>query len=390
MKEGHNSFSLVIFYLGAFLSPLLAARLRVPAAVAEILFGILIGENGLRLVQPAAFTDFLSQLGITFLMFLVGTEIDFNHIRREGLRSVLVSVVVAAGILGTGVALARLGGFSPFLGLALRAMSCGILLVALVERGLQKTRLGQLLLLVGSVGEFLTLFALTGFNLVYRFGIGPQLVVEIGRALFLFLAAYVLLALLRVLVWWAPKRFQRLVDSHDPSEIGVRAGFVLMLSLAALASLVGMEAILGSFLAGALFSFVFRQRGVLDAKLSAVGQGFFIPIFFIHVGTAFNAHALADPMSAVKTVLLLAGASLLSKGLPLLLLRLLGVPLRQIVAGAFLLSSPLTLLVAVAALGKNIGILDERGSASLILLAILSGIVFPTVFKLLLGAKPPA
>ena len=174
MKEGGGSFSLVIFYLGAFMSPLLAARLRVPAAVAEILFGILIGANGLGLVQPAPFTDFLSQLGITFLMFLVGTEIDFNHIRREGFRPVLVSVLVAAGILGTGVALARLRGLSPFLGLALGAMSCGILLVALVERGLQKTRLGQLLLLVGSVGEFLTLFALTGFNLVYRFGVGPQ------------------------------------------------------------------------------------------------------------------------------------------------------------------------------------------------------------------------
>ena len=388
MKEANHSFSLVLVYLGAFVSPLLAARLRVPAAVAEILFGILIGVNGLGLVEPAPFTTFLSQLGITFLMFMVGTEIDFNHIRREGVRPVLVSALVAAGILGMGVTLARVRGWTPFMGLALGAMSCGILLVALVETGMQKSRLGQLLLLVGSVGEFLTLFALTGFNLVYRFGVGPQLIVEIGRALVLFIAAYLLLSLLRVLVWWAPNRFQRLVDSNDPSEIGVRAGFVLMLSLAALASLVGMEAILGAFLAGTLFSFVFRQRGVLDAKLSAVGQGFFIPLFFIHVGLSFNGRALSDPVSAVKTVLLLAGASLLSKALPLFLLRLLGVPLRHILAGAFLLSSPLTLLVAVAALGQNLGILDQRSSASLILLAILSGIVFPTCFKLLVGARP--
>jgi len=387
MSEGRSAVSLVIVYLGAFISPLFAARLRVPGAVAEILFGILVGVSGLGLVQPAPFTDFLAQLGITFLMFLVGMEIDFNHIRREGFWSVAVAVVVAASILGMGAVVSHLFGWPPFFALVLGAMSCGILLVALVETGLQKTRLGQLMLLVGSVGEFLTLFALTGFNLVHRFGIGTQLVIEIGRALILFLAAYLMLALLRVLVWWAPHRFERLVDHHDPSEIGVRAGFVLMLSLANLASLVGMEAILGSFLAGALFSFVFRQKEALDAKLSAVGQGFFVPLFFIHVGVSFDRHALTDPLSVVKMVLLLAGASLVSKAVPMILLRVLGVPFRQVLAGSFLLSSPLTLLVAVVALGKNLGILDQRSSASVILLAIISGITFPTCFKLLVGSQ---
>jgi Kef-type K+ transport system membrane component KefB len=174
-------------------------------------------------------------------------------------------------------------------------MSCGILLVALVETGQQKSRLGQLLLLVGSIGEFLTLFGLAGFNLMHRFGAGWRLVLEVGRALVLFIVAYLLLSLLRLLVWWAPHHFERLVHADDPSEIGVRAGFVLMLSLSTLASLVGLESILGSFLAGALFAFVFRQRGALDAKLSAIGQGFFIPLFFISVGVTFDVHVLANP-----------------------------------------------------------------------------------------------
>ncbi len=385
MTESRDAASLVVMYVGAFVSPLLAARLRLPAAVIEILLGLLVGVSGLQLVHTTPFTSFLSHLGITFLMFLVGAEIDFNHIRREGLRSVLIASIAAAGILLTGVALARLLRFPPYLGLVLGAMSCGILLVALVETGQQKSRLGQLLLLVGSIGEFLTLFGLAGFNLMHRFGAGWRLVLEVGRALVLFIVAYLLLSLLRLLVWWAPHHFERLVHADDPSEIGVRAGFVLMLSLSTLASLVGLESILGSFLAGALFAFVFRQRGALDAKLSAIGQGFFIPLFFISVGVTFDVHVLANPISIIRMVALLAGASLLSKALPLLLIRLLGVPLRQVFAGAFLLSSPLTLLVAIAALGRDLGILDAAGSGAVILLAIVSGVIFPVGYKQLLG-----
>jgi len=390
MSESRDAASLVVLYVGAFVSPLLAVRLRLSPAVIEILLGLLVGVSGLQLVHTTPFTSFLSHLGITFLMFLVGAEIDFNHIRREGLRSVIIATLAAAGILLSGIGLARLLGFPPYLGLVLGAMGCGILLIALMEAGQLKSRLGQLLLLVGAIGEFLTLFSLAGFNLMHRFGVGWRLALEAGRALVLFVVAYLLLALLRLLVWWAPHHFERLVHADDPSEIGVRAGFVLMLSLASLASLVGLESLLGAFLAGALFAFVFRQRGALDAKLSAIGQGFFIPLFFISVGVTFDVRALANPMTLVRTVALLAGASLLSKAVPLLLFRILGVPLRQIAAGAILLASPLTLLVAIAALGRNLGILDAAESSAVILLAITSGVIFPIGFKLLIGKSSQA
>lgn len=392
-----EALSLVLFYLGAFLSPLLAGRLGLPAAVAEILYGLVLGQSGLRLLQRTSFIDFLAQLGFIFLMFLVGMEIDFNQLKRQGRGRLLLAAGVAGAILLSGILLARLAGLAPFLGLALGAMSVGVLLVVLAESGRLREPLGQTFLLVGSIGELLTLVGLTGYDLGHRFGLSLALVGQVLKAMLLFAAVYIVLVVLRLLVWWAPHAFQRLVRAHDTSEVGVRAGFVLMLSMAALATLVGLEAILGAFLAGALFSFVFRGRGTLEVKFSAVAQGFFVPIFFIHVGVGFDASALGDPREVGSQVLQLLGLALLAR-LPTLLLATAGLPLRQVMGGALLLAAPLTLLVAVAALGRELGLLDARTQSSVILLAMLSGVIFPVGFRLLMrvgavrggpGAKQP-
>jgi len=379
--------SLLLFCVGAFLAPLVSAKIRLPVSVLEIVFGLAVGASGLGVLEPTAFTQFLSDLGFTVLMFLVGMEIDFTHIEREGARHLLLAALVVVGILSTGGLIARQAGWPLFLALVLGAMSVGILLVVLKEVGASQTRLGQTLLLVGSIGEFVTLAALTAYDLVHQHGFGLPLLDAALQALLLFAAAYALLSLLRLLVWWFPDRFERWVERRGPSELGVRAGLVLMLSLVALAAAAGLEAILGAFLAGALFSFVFRQKSYLETKLGALGQGFFIPLFFIHVGVTFDARALADGTGALKMFGLLAGASLLTKLLPSLLLLLGGFSLRQVVAGAFLLAAPLTLLVATAAIGRRIGVLDPTLASSIVLLAIVSGVVFPACFKALLGAS---
>ncbi len=377
--EPSDGLSLVVFYLGAFLMPLLAARVNVPSAVLEIVYGLAVSALAITHETPA--TDFLAELGFIYLMFLVGMEIDFNRIEREGARTILVASLVAMLILGGGVAVVALLEMPLFMGLVLGAMSVGVLMVALVEIGASRTRWGQVILLVGSVGELFSLLALAIYDLAAAHGVSWELALAALEAMLLFLVAFALLASLRLLVWWFPHSFQRWVREEDPSELGVRFGFVLMLGLATLAASAELEPILGAFLAGLLFAFVFRQTGPLETKLVALGQGFFVPIFFINVGVTFDWGALGDPASLARTVLTLAGLSLLVKLVPTLLLVVLRIPLRAVVAGSFLLATPLTLLVAIAALGREIGVLDAGTSAAVILLAIVSGVLFPTVFK---------
>jgi Kef-type K+ transport system membrane component KefB len=390
--EPADAVSLVILYTGAFLTPLIAGRLHLPAAVGEILFGVAVGSAGLGWVHPTDFTEFLSRLGFLFLMFLVGMEIDFNRIERGGRGRLALAALVAAFTLGTAALVAWQLGYSLFLAIILGAMSVGIVLVAVVEAGVSQTRFGQMVLLVGSIGEVLTLVSLTAFNLVYRFGIGQKLVEEIVKALLILPVAYAVLSVLRLSVWWFPHNFRRWVHIDDPSEIGVRAGFGLMLSLAALAGWVGLEPIMGAFLAGTLFSFVFRGKGVLETKLSAVGQGFFVPLFFISVGLSLDLGALGDVDTVARALMFLAAASLLAKLLPSFLLMFVGFRVREVTAAAFLLATPLTLLVAAASIGEQLGILDAGMSSTVVLFSILSGVAFPTTFKLLASrfSPPPA
>jgi Kef-type K+ transport system membrane component KefB len=381
-----EALTLVVFYSGAFLMPLLASRVHVPAAVAEIVFGLAIGAAGIVHQGPA--TAFLAELGFIYLMFLVGMEIDFNRIEREGRKTVLIAFLVATLILILAAYIAERLDMPPFMALVIGAMSVGVLMVALVESDASKTRWGQILLLVGSIGEFLTLLTLTGYDLVHQHGVGSELAAAALRVILLFVVALALLATMRLAVWWFPHSFQRWVREEDPSELGVRFGFVLMLGLTALAAWVGLESIIGAFLAGILFAYIFRETGVLETKLVALGQGFFVPIFFINVGVTFEWAALGDVSTLGRALLVLGAASLVAKFVPSVLLLLLGLRVRTVVAGAFMLATPLTLLVAIAALGREIQVIDAATSAAVILLAIVTGVIFPTLFKLIAPKRP--
>ena len=274
-----------------------------------------------------------------------------------------------------------------FLVLVIGAMSLGLVLATL--RGLDLTRrpIGQLILLVGTLGEFLTLILLTVGDIGAVHGFGADLFLAVGKLALVFVSAWAVLVLLRTLLWWFPDSFSRVVASKDASEIGVRASLALMLAFVAVAALLGVETILGAFLAGALFSFVFREKRVVEEKLASIGFGFFIPIFFIDVGMSFDLGGLTG-VEVWRELGFVAGASLLAKVLPCLLLLAAGLRFRETLGSGVLLAAPLTLLVAESRIGLEIGAIDATTSLTIVLFALLSAILFPVSFRLLAGRRP--
>lgn len=381
---GTEQTTLLVIALGAFLVPLLSGRVGVPAAVGEIVFGLLVGPFVLGAVQETPFFDFLAEFGFAFLMFLAGLELDFASLERRGGGMLWVSGAVAGLTIGLAFLAASLMGWPPFFGIVLGAMSIGIVIVALREVGAARSDFGQTVILVGSAGEFLTILIFSLYGIVSRYGTGLEFVFELLKLLAVFLVAWGVLQTLRLLVWWFPSQFSRMVEIEDPSEIGVRAGLALMIAFFAVSELLGMEPILGAFLAGALFSFVFREKGILETKLAGLGHGFFIPVFFIHVGVSFDLGALANPriIPLLSQVLALSLAVKLVAVLPLALM---GFRPRYITGAGLLLATPLTLLIAIAALGLELGALNELQSAAVILTAAISALVFPTVFRKIAG-----
>ncbi len=372
--------TLLLITIGAFIVPILSGRIGVPAAVGEIVFGILVGPHVLAAVSEGEFFNVLAEFGFAFLMFLAGLELDFASLERRGKRVLVLGAIAAAAIVGPAFAGAYAMGWSPFFGVVVGAVSIGLVLVSLRETGQARSDFGQTVILVGSIGEFLTIIIVTVYDIVSSVGVGLRFVLEIVGLAGVFVVAYVVLKTLRLLVWWFPVQFSRFIDIDDPSEVGVRAGLALMIAFVAVTGLLGMEAILGAFLAGALFSFVFREKGILETKLAGIGHGFFVPVFFIHVGVEFDLGALGTP--AIYPML--AGVVLVSlavKAIASTALFAIGLGFRQVAGAALLLASPLTLLVAIAEIGLDLGALTELENATVILAAIVSGLVFPTAYK---------
>lgn len=372
--------SLFMLSLGAFAVPLLCRPIRLPASIGEIAFGVLVGPQVLHLVHEGSFLRTLAELGVLMLMFMAGLELDFRALEQAGVRPIFRSLGQVAIIFCFCVFVATLCNWPTFVGLALATMSIGLLVALLQESGLMKHPQGQHWLLLGSLGEFTSILVATGVNAHYRAGgLNAEFVRQFSQLGLVFLLAYLLLLLLRNAVWWKAEAFGRLVETHDPSEVGVRAGMALMFVFVAVSASLHIEPILGSFMAGALFSFVFRHRGPLELKFFGLANGFFVPVFFISVGLHFDLRRAlqSEPLLFVQMLATMFAARFLA----MVLLPRIGSSWKERMAGALLLTCPLTLMVVFADVGLRLELLTQAQQSTLILLVIITAIVFPWVAR---------
>ncbi len=376
--------TLIVVGLAAFLLPLAAGRFGLPAVVLEILFGILVGPV-LGIVQPDTFLAALAGLGFLLLLFLSGFEIDVSTFERQGWRPILAGLAVFGGTLALAFLATQLLGLGIFVTLVLATTSVGLVVPTLRSSRRIATPLGQDILIAALLADFLTLLAVTVVALLAQFGVSYQLLALPAFAV----VVGGVLVLIRRAAWWWPERFARLFDEDDPDELGIRFSLALMLVFVGVAIVVGIEPILGAFLAGTSFAAVFRNRESLDRKLSGFAYGFLIPIFFINVGLRFEIGAVGD-LSTIGLVVLLLVIAALVKVIPALLLVLRRHTLREAVGAGFLLSARLSLIIVVAELGVQLDLLDARMEAVIVLLAAATATVGPAMFRWLLPAPEPA
>ena len=393
---------LLITGLAAVVPPLAnrLRRLAIPIVVGEIIAGIVIGRSGFDLVQMSPVLHFLSEFGFGFLMFLAGLEVDFNLLsspRRPGRGSRLIGPLpMAIGMLFLTIAIASLGAFAleragmirntSLFGLILSTTSMGVVLPVLKERHLLATNYGQYLLIAASIADLVTLVLLT------------VVIAVVSQGLTLDLLLILVLLLVFALVARVGKRFAgirtlaKVVEdlSHATAQFRVRGAFALMVAMVVLAEALGGELILGAFLAGAVVGLMAGpEDSVLREKLDAIGFGFFIPIFFIMVGVNFNLRGLLDSRATMLSVPVLVALAYAVKILPALLLRL-RFTWRETFAGGMLLSSRLSLIIAVSAIALDIGAINEAVNAAVILVAVITCTVSPMAFNAIHREQPGA
>ena len=177
------------------------------------------------------------------------------------------------------------------------------------------------------------------------------------------------------------------------AQIRVRAALVLLVGFAALAETLGLEAILGAFIAGAIVSLADRDEVMTHPdfrrKLEAVGFGFFIPAFFVTSGVRFDLDALTASASSLLMVPIFLLALLAARGLPAIVYRRV-LDARHTAIAGLMQATSLPFIVAATAIGSELGLIDAAGSAALIGAGLLSVLLFPLGGLLLLRRAEPA
>lgn len=377
---GSEAPTIILIATAAFLLPMLGRRLQMPPVVLEILFGILIGPV-FGWVHSTELISFLAEIGLLLLLFLAGFEIELEVFEKQGAVPVVVGLAIYGLTVAGSITASLLLGVGLFVALVLATNSVGVIIPTLRGSRLISRPLGQDILVAALLADILTLLAVTVFALVSQHGVGWRL----WSVPLFFLVAGTALVGLRRAAWWYPERFRQLFASDDPEEMGVRSSLALMLVFAGLALALGIEAILGAFLAGTAFAAVFRHRGGLDQKLTGFSYGFFIPVFFINVGIGFQVDSIAQ-WDTLRITLGLLAAALAVKIIPSLLLVFRGHSVRESLASGALLSARLSLIIAIAELGVELDLITADMESSIILLAAVTATLAPTLFRLIMPA----
>jgi Kef-type K+ transport system membrane component KefB len=347
--------SLAVVMAVAFVSRLLLGlfpRVRVPGVVAEIVLGIVVGPNVLGWARADEPVKLLATIGVAFLLFLAGLELDVDHLRGPILR-------VAGRGFAVSVALALIAGFSlsamglvknPLLvAVALTATSLGLVIPVLKEADAITTAVGQLVVAGASLGDFGAIIAL---SLLFSRDTSSS------SARFVLFGVFV--ATVAVIAWSI-----------------ARAGRSMRISqvLGAIVSIIDRDAM--------------KTHPQFHLKLEAIGYGFLIPVFFVTSGIRFDLKALLDHPSVFARVPIFLAVLVIVRGVPALFYRD-AVSDRERVAAALLQATSLPFIVTATMIGVEIGAITSSNAAALVAAGLVSALVFPALAVSFLTTAPVA
>lgn len=373
----------------AFLAPLLlgmAPRVRLPAVVAEIVAGIVIGPSVLDWVHPDEAIQILSAIGLALLLFLGGLEVEIDRLRGRLLRLSLIGLglsLILGFAIATGLKLSGLAESPLFMAIVLSATSLGLVIPLLKDAGHSNSEFGQLTIGASSIADFgavilLSLFFSKGATA------GATLILLVS---FVVLVGAIGLAIARV--GRSMRIANVLLEQQDTTaELRIRGAVLLLFAFLFLAQRLGLEVILAAFIAGAALKLLDRDLMMthpnFHLKLEAIGFGLFIPVFFVTSGLTFDLKALFANPSAFLRIPIFLVALMAVRGIPALLYRPIVGGRRAAVAG-LLQATSLPFIVAASAIGMQLGVITRVTEAALVAAGLFSVLIFPALALTLLA-----
>ncbi|PAF51542.1 cation:proton antiporter [Helicobacter sp. 13S00477-4] len=375
-----NLFIFAIIAILILIAPYVSKITRIPIVVVEMILGALAYYFGI--FKHSEGFNIVAEVGFLFLMFLCGMEVDLRGFRQLGktfLKRAGVYFTVLYVIATLMVLLLRL---PPIYIAAFPVMSLGMIMALIKDYG-KNTPWLDLALKIGIIGELVSIAVLVIINGSYSYGLTIDLYKTLAVLLLFLLVIIGLFQIGKIMFWWFPSLKLFIMPYNDENNQDIRFSIMLFFGLIVVVMWLGLEIVLGAFLAGMIVATFFPYKHELVHKLNDIGFGFFVPLFFIHVGSTLDLSLIIHtPSLLLQGMLIVIG---------MISLRLLSATIafksyfksaKNTVLFALSDSMPLTFLVATATLGLQLNAMDQNTYYSFLLAAIFEGIVFTILIKI--------
>ena len=363
-------------------TPFVSKLVRMPIPPVEIILGSIFAYFGL--VIHNQYFDLIAEIGFLYLMFLAGMEVDLKQLTKSPKNIIQKAILFVAFMSLFSITLGMIFRLNMITIISMPLISIGLLASLSKTYGKDQPWL-KLAFISGVLGEIVSIAALTIFDAASTTGFNMALILKIGYLVFFIAAVYLLYKLLNLLFWWFPELKNILVPKLNTSDQDIRLAMSLFFILIAVMLSLELELALGAFIAGIAISAFFHHEKKLGEKMSSLGFGFLVPLFFIHVGASFDLKSLMVE-GVVSGAVLITTLMIVSRITAAFVLKKISGS-RDALLVALSLSMPLTLLVAVATIGYETKLLDLLSYYQLILASIFEILISMTAIKVLVARR---
>jgi len=394
---------LIVIVVAARAFAVVARRLRQPPVIGEIAAGVLLGPSLLGWTAPGVSEllfpitslptlQLLSQIGVLLFMFIVGVELEPALLRGKARAAIAVShfSIIIPFVLGVALALGLYKPYAPagvpfhafalFCGIAMSITAFPVLARILEERSLTHTTLGTTAITCAAVDD-VTAWSLLAFVVaITTAGSAVQTLLTIVALSVMFVGVMIVVG--RPLL-------QRLLDPGKRegalTKEHIAIVLVVMLSSALVTELIGIHALFGAFIAGAMMPVGGTFRAVLRERLESISSVLLLPVFFVYTGLRTQIGLLDDLASWAICLAIILVATAGKLGGTVVAARWSGLSWRDSVAlGALMNTRGLMELVALN-VGYDLGILTPAIFTMMVLMALVTTAMTGPLVSLSLG-----
>lgn len=377
--------SSALFIAIAFLiviSPVFTKFTKLPIVVVEILLGSIAVWFGFLDPNNEVFRD-LSKIGFFYLMFLAGLEINLKDFAAQKGKLLKSAIVYFITLYALSIGIYILFDLNPVYIVIIPIVSLGMIMALINEYG-KKFKWLEIVLIVGVIGEIISISAIVIYESYIHNGVGFDLFKNISIFFIVLFLIYYTFKLLNILFWWFPELKTLIMPEDDSKVESVRISAALFIVLIAIMSILHIDMVLGAFFAGIYIANFFEHKKDLPHTLHKVGFGFLVPIFFIFVGTTMDLNLIFSAEILYHALLILGS---------LVFVRVVSSYLAYSShlnpTETFLLalgdSMPLTFIIAIATIAYEAALISKNEYLSLIVAGMLSGIIIMSLLKFLIS-----